>query len=1709
MELEKLEVLLELNTRQIQEAIDKVAPQINGLMNKIENSTGTKMRQTEDNLDISDSLTRLEKTLNAFTNTFNKQMETIANSAQKGATNVTKNMEAGMKQTRTKAGKEVDLMVNDINAKLGQAKAAQAKISDLSAKRAIATQEGDGGQVINYDRQIANAEKQMTSYRNSAIELARGMKAEFDAVPSSLSRIARDMDSNESRIENMKRRIANMNKVYESQRKPVGSFKDGWTTTDTDRSTNTMAKIQAEQAKMNKLVTANDQLMRAYSQTQDRAKALKSAIGQLGNTLDSSTIKTGNAALGMQNVANASDRAKNVWSRFGGLFNRTSNNIAHGLRRTGSVMNTFFGSLNQQLNRTSKNTSKLNKQSNVLLGGWQRTMYMLASQLFVFTLLYRGIMFFGAGLWNSLKTNDEFANSLNQIKVNLLTAFYPIYTAVMPAINAMMQGLAKLTGVMASFIATMFGTNYEAAKQGAAGLYENVKALEDTSKGADKAKEKIKKLQNSLMGFDEINRIGLAVDTGADDSLTPEERPTNFAAALGTYTTPQWLLDFVANAKKVLSELFKPIQAAWDKHGKAVMDSFKYMLGEIWKLVKAIGQDFMDVWTNGTGERTVSNILKLLTVVFNIIGDITRAFREAWQENNRGEILIQAIFNLLNSVLELIISIGEAFRVAWNDGSGKRIMADILEILTNIIQGFSNLTDNIRVAWETNDLGVSIMNTLLDIVENVTSAVNDASQAFKDWTQTVDFTPLMIAIDTLLKAFEPLTADVADGLVWIFENALLPLASWTIEDLLPAFLNTFADALDLLNVIIDALKPTFGWLWDSFLQPLAEWTGGAIISVLEDIGNAFQKIGGFISEHQKGFGDFVVAFGAFVLSMKVLSGLKTANDVMRTLFLELSGGLTGKAGVLKVLSSGLGKIITSLGGPWVIGIAIAIAAGVLLYRNWDDIKAAAERFHEWFKGAEDAIGEKVSEVWGKIKTGTRETWNDFSTKITGHLNTAATNAKTKTEEIRSVVSSKWDSLKTNTGVVWDNVAQKVSTKSSEAKTNASNLVQGLKDNISSRWSEIKSNTQTTWDAVQGKVSTQSGNAKNNATTAFSTMKTNISNYMTDIKRVTSEAFDKVVGWASGLGDKIANGLNKGVESIRKAAGNIGNGMVSIIGRAVNGVIKGVNWVLDKVGAGDKKLSEWTVPKYARGTNAHMGGPAWVNDGPGQHYQEAFQLPNGETGLFPKQRNMMVNLPKGSKVLSGPETAKLIPRYAGGVGDWIKDKWAKTKDIAGDVFDYVKKPKELLGMAISKFVNLKDAMEPNLSIASGAVNTMATNAVGFLKEKLESAFASMQGSGTYAPSFNNPPFTLTAKFMDAAYRSQLGMNHYGVDYAAPIGTKIPAVNGGIVTAAGGGISGYGQWVKIRVAKDLEAIYGHISKWLVNVGDTVKAGQNIAEVGNEGWSTCPHLHYELRKNGQAVDPDTYGAKELNSGDWRSTIEKALQMNGLPVNQSYVNAWLRQVQSESGGNPRAVQNPQVDDINMRTGNPAKGLLQTIQSTFDAYAFPGHKDIFNGLDNALAAINYAKNRYGATGMLDVIGYGHGYENGGLVNRESYRVGEGNKKEIIIPLEKRQRALQLLEMTKEYLGVNDNMTLQIPEIFVAKPMQSVATNGGNVGVSSGGMNNMNDALLNSLRELMSDKNSNETVEVVLEMDGDRVGDAVIKRINRKTRQAGKSPLRQ
>jgi murein DD-endopeptidase MepM/ murein hydrolase activator NlpD len=107
---------------------------------------------------------------------------------------------------------------------------------------------------------------------------------------------------------------------------------------------------------------------------------------------------------------------------------------------------------------------------------------------------------------------------------------------------------------------------------------------------------------------------------------------------------------------------------------------------------------------------------------------------------------------------------------------------------------------------------------------------------------------------------------------------------------------------------------------------------------------------------------------------------------------------------------------------------------------------------------------------------------------------------------------------------------------------------------------------------------------------------------------------------------------------------------------------------------------------------------------------------------------------------------------------------------------------------------------------------------------------------------------------------VAMFHWGIDFVAPTGTKIYATGDGVVEDIETLRTGHGKHVVINHGFGYKTLYAHLSRFSVKPGDTVKRGQVIGFVGSTGTSTAPHLHYEVHKDGNNVDPKHYFFKDL---------------------------------------------------------------------------------------------------------------------------------------------------------------------------------------------------------------------------------------------------------
>lgn len=168
---------------------------------------------------------------------------------------------------------------------------------------------------------------------------------------------------------------------------------------------------------------------------------------------------------------------------------------------------------------------------------------------------------------------------------------------------------------------------------------------------------------------------------------------------------------------------------------------------------------------------------------------------------------------------------------------------------------------------------------------SVTSAFGRLKESFSRFFNgllSIDLKPLGESLARVAEAASPIVAGLFDGLSWFLDNIAGPLAKWAMECLFPAVLDVIAGALKVIGGVLEAVKPLFLWLWDNFLEPVAKWTGGVIVSVLGWIAEKLTAIGDWISSHQEVVQGMTVTVAAFFGAWKVTELLS---------FIQQSGGV--------------------------------------------------------------------------------------------------------------------------------------------------------------------------------------------------------------------------------------------------------------------------------------------------------------------------------------------------------------------------------------------------------------------------------------------------------------------------------------------------------------------------------------------------------------------------------------------------------------------------------------------------------------------------------------------------------------------------------------------------------------------------------------------------------------------------------------------------
>ncbi len=174
-----------------------------------------------------------------------------------------------------------------------------------------------------------------------------------------------------------------------------------------------------------------------------------------------------------------------------------------------------------------------------------------------FNLISRGLTALTKKMGEYLTANKGFADALQGVKSNLLTAFQPVYDAVMPALTRLMEALEGVTAKFAAFMATIFGTTAKQAQENAKALNEQVDATEEVGK-------ETKKASKFLASFDTIEKVGAEDTADSASTKTDKETTSGFDTDFSNVEPPKWLTDF-----------WKVFQDSWDQYGQATVDAFK------------------------------------------------------------------------------------------------------------------------------------------------------------------------------------------------------------------------------------------------------------------------------------------------------------------------------------------------------------------------------------------------------------------------------------------------------------------------------------------------------------------------------------------------------------------------------------------------------------------------------------------------------------------------------------------------------------------------------------------------------------------------------------------------------------------------------------------------------------------------------------------------------------------------------------------------------------------------------------------------------------------------------------------------------------------------------------------------------------------------------------------------------------------------------
>ncbi|WP_035175786.1 transglycosylase SLT domain-containing protein, partial [Bacillus atrophaeus] len=716
----------------------------------------------------------------------------------------------------------------------------------------------------------------------------------------------------------------------------------------------------------------------------------------------------------------------------------------------------------------------------------------------------------------------------------------------------------------------------------------------------------------------------------------------------------------------------------------------------------------------------------------------------------------------------------------------------------------------------------------------------------------------------------------------------------------------------------------------------------------------------------------------------------------------------------------------------------------------------------------------ISELWSTVSTWFMDNvWNPLSNAVT----TAATWVWTKLNEAWTFISELWSTVST-----WfmDNVWTPVS----DAVTNAANWIWTKLNEawtwISDKWSAVSTwFSENVWNPIVSKVE----DAKKSISEKFESAKKavkdawkgienwfreNVGDPLSDIADGIKEKFQDTFAWViklqelAGAGGRFINNLIGRGEDATGKSGKSSSGKNSSGGGGIAGLVQSQSSAPTSIFPKQKSVLERnaTGGYITKPTISWIGeaGKEFVipvdnNKGRGKMLlsQAASKLgmsvvddmasassAGGETAVSPLAGGASVS----ATVAPTVDTSSLNEQAASfgqqftqgfdqGIGDNVvsMDTW-KQKNVGQPMKNLISYTPNYGKQVVNGYAN--------------GQNSTATGTDGFLQTKVKTPFqntvnkSSSWGSGTIKG------------FASGQNSSQTGTDQY-------VNTHVnkPFVRSK-ESSNGWGSGMIGNFVSGMTSKASE-VHEAAKELAKKVEKAFREELDIHSPSRVMMSLGRFASVGVVKGLDSVDVKKYAEKQAGTlaaaysgmgavgGNVKQWLMAAMMATKTPL--SWLSGLMTIAQYESGGNPNSIN---LWDSNAKAGNPSQGLMQTIPTTFNAHKAPGMGNIRNPIHNAAAAIGYIKSRYGSIDNVPGIkslrrgGPYVGYANGGLITKEQIaRVGEGNKREWIIPEERGIRGRYLLQRAAQALGMEVTDPSQTQQSELSSGQVSAAVTSG------------------------------------------------------------------